>query len=348
MRRDLFEALAPVCPRCLHAAAIEAPLILADVSEERDGRVWQGVLHCSAQDCWQEYPVVDGVPVLVPDPGSFLTNAHAHVLGRTDLGGAVASLIGDALGPGHVHDQTRQHLSLYAGSHFSDWSDPPGEAGLGPVLDAALEMMGPAGPGARIDLGCGTGRGTWSLAARGDVPTVGADLNFSMLRLAQTLALEGEARWERRRIGVVYDPATARLPDAMAALPVDFWAMDAMALPFPAGRFDAALAVNLVDCIPGPTNLIAETARVMAGDAPVVFTTPYDWSATVAEPAAWIGGHSQRGPTGGAGEPVLCETLRQYGLIPQNALDAVPWRLRMHARAVMEYSLHVVACRRAA
>jgi SAM-dependent methyltransferase/uncharacterized protein YbaR (Trm112 family) len=346
MRRDVFEALAPVCPLCLHSRKVVSPLTLAEVSETRAAHVWQGVLHCSDPSCWQEYPIMDGVPIIVPDPAAFLAKSEYAIQFRADFAGGLPSLLGDAIGPGTTYDQTRQHLSIYAGSHFADWSDPPGSAGLAPVLDEALGVM-ERFEGSAIDIGCGVGRGTWALAQHSAQVTLGADLNLAMLRLAQRLALEGEATWERRRIGLVYDPVTVRLPAACADATLDFWAVDAMALPFPEGSFAASLAVNIVDCIPGPTNLIAETSRVLAAGSQAVFTTPYDWSSTVAEKEAWIGGHSQRSPHKGAGEPVLLETLKQYGLTPEHELLDVPWKLALHARSVMHYSLHVVGCRRA-
>lgn len=352
MRAEIFDALAPVCPRCLHADQTESPLRIADVRERRGDHVWQGIIHCANAACWQEYPVLDGVPVLTPDPRQFMVNAHHHILARADLDPVIESLIGDALGPGHSFDQTRQHLSLYAGSHLSDWSTPSADTGLAPVLEAAGDALMAAGsPGGgqpAIDLGCAVGRGTWALAARTGGPVVGADLNFSMLSLAQKLAVDGQIIWPRRRLGIVYDPVLATLPENAAKLPVDFWAMDAMALPFRAGQFAGATAVNLVDCIPGPTNLIAEMARVLVAGAPAVLTTPYDWSPTVAEPAAWMGGHSQRGPGGGAAEPVLTETLRGYGFEPIAEERDLEWRLSLHERSVMHYRLHMVACRRAA
>ncbi len=346
MRKDVFEALSPLCPRCLQAGT-EAPVTINEIAEERAGRVWQGVLACSNSACWQEFPILDGVPIIVPDPATVLKNTHHQILNRTDLMGSLPSIIGDALGPGDLYDQTRQHLSIYAGSHFADWSEPHSDAGLAPVLQKALPLMSAPKEGPAIDLGCGVGRGTWALAQKTGAVTLGADLNLAMMRTAQTLALEGEVRWERRRIGVVYDPVVARLPDAFADASVDFWAVDAMALPFRSGQFGSCSAVNLVDCIPGPTNLIAEMARVLSEGAAALLTTPYDWSATVAEMAVWMGGHSQRGSTGGAGEPVLLETLRSFGLTPENELTGVIWRLALHARAVMHYDLHVVSCTRA-
>ena len=348
MRPEVFEALAPVCPRCLHGAGVEAPLTVGVAAETRGGRLWQGVLHCSNSGCWTEFPVIDGVPVLVADPAEYLRNARAQVLARDDLSEALESLVGDALGPGGEHEATRQHLSIYAEAHYSDWA-----GGAAPDLPAALaaglEALGgadePGIGGPAIDLGGSVGRGGWELARRVS-PVLAADLNFSFLRFAQRLALEGRAEYPRRRVGLVYDRATVALPDGVDGGRLDFWAADAMALPFRAGTFRLATAINLVDSIAGPTEAVAEAARVLAPGGGAVFATPHDWSHNAAEPARWMGGHSQRGPHAGAAEPVLAATLRRHGLEPVAERSGLPWRLRLHARAVMHYDLHLIACRR--
>ena len=347
MRLDTFEALAPICPRCLHTDGIEAPLKLASTYQARSDLVWQGMIHCSNTDCWMEFPIIDGIPALVPDPKTFLQNARHHILLRDDLDADLTGLLTDALGQGSELETTRQHLGLYAGSHFSDWV--PGEDGaaqIPAILDTGWAEMQQAPDGPAIDLGTSVGRGVWEMAARRPGPVLGADLNFSMLRMAQTLMLEGRVTFPRRRVGIVYDTVEAVLPADRVSDQIDFWALDAMALPFRTGQFATATAVNLVDCISGPTNMIAEASRILAPGARAMLTTPYDWSATVTDPVGWMGGHSQRGVVGGAAEPVLTATLTQYGLNPVAESHDVPWLLNVHARSVMHYALHLVVAER--
>ena len=344
MRPDVFEELAPLCPRCLHGGGGEAPLVVADSAETRAGRLWHGILHCSNRACWTEFPVVDGVPVVVTDPGGFIRGAQAHLLARDDLPAAVTGLVGDALGPGGDFDTTRQHLGIYGDAHFSDWTGGRASDLVG-ALQAGLAALGEV-RGPAIDLGGAVGRGGWEMA-RLAAPVVVADLNLAFLRLGQRLMLEGEVHFDRRRVGLVYDRVRVALPADAASERLDFWAVDAMALPFRAGAFGLAAAVNLVDSVAGPTEAIAEAARVLAPGGGAVFATPHVWSANAAEPARWLGGHSQRGPAGGAAEPVLTATLRRHALEPVAERHDLPWTLRLHARAEMRYALHLVACRKA-
>ncbi len=56
--------------------------------------LWHALLHCSNETCWMEFPVIDGVPVIVQDPPGFLTNApitsrpRAMIVPTDDAAGA--------------------------------------------------------------------------------------------------------------------------------------------------------------------------------------------------------------------------------------------------------------------
>ncbi|MDV7143289.1 hypothetical protein R3X27_11405 [Tropicimonas sp. TH_r6] len=345
MRETVFEALAPVCPRCLHGAEQRSPLVVADRLETRADHLWHGTLHCSNPSCWLEFPVIDGIPIIVADPAAALANAQSQLLRRDMLPAPIAGVLADALGAGGEYDLTRQHLSLYAGDHFADWAPESRPANVVETLSRGFDILGEIPDGPAIDLGGSVGRGGWELSRRGLAPVVVADLNIPMMRLGQALALEGHIEIDLRRVGVVYDRVRIDLPEDAGASP-DFWAIDAMMLPFTEDAFSLAAAINLVDCVANPTAVLSEMARTLAPGAGAILSTPYDWAPNATEISLWLGGHSQRGPTAGASEPILRQTLLQAGLpIVGEVLDA-PWRLRMHARAVMEYSLHLLACRR--
>lgn len=346
MRYELFEQLAPVCPRCLHLSGQQSPLKIAERLEERAGHLWHGLLHCTNEECWSEYPVIDGIPVITADPLAFLKNSNHHVLTRTDMPEQIAGMLSDALGAGSEYDTLRQHLSIYANDHYADWMEPSGTSFVAKTIDTGLNALGDTGEGPVLDFGGSVGRGAWEIASRRKGPVLVGDLNFSMLKLAQELMLEGQASFYKRRIGVVYDRVTAHLPAQFADLPVDFWAIDVLALPFLPESFSFASAINLVDCVPGPTEVITEMARILAPDAKALLTTPFDWAPNATEMTGWIGGHSQRGAWSGNGEPVLKATLERAGLKVTVEKSDLPWQLHLHARSVMHYELHMVGCRK--
>ena len=77
-----------------------------------------------------------------------------------------------------------------------------------------------------------------------------------MLRLARQVVTAGEVVYPRRRIGVVYDRRRFQVPVAVPEL-LDFWACDALALPFAPGRFAVVSALNVLDCVSSPQALLA-------------------------------------------------------------------------------------------
>lgn len=348
MRYSHFEALAPLCPRCLHQRGIAAPLVIAERAEERAGDLWQGRLICSASDCQLEFPVIDGVPIITADPRGTVQGLAWQLLRRGDLEPGLESLIGDALGPGTDFDTTRQHQSLYGESHYGDWAGLGIEPGAVAAVAAALGGLGALPEGPALDLGSGPGRTSFELAHQTGRRVLGVDLSLTFLRMAQALRLEGRLRFPRRRVGLVYDPVTAELPGDYAAADVDFWALDVQALPFASGTAALVGMVNVVDCVPNPTALVTEAARIAAPNAGALVTTPFDWSQVATPIEGWFGGHSQRASHQGAAEPVLAATLAQAGWEQVAAHDDLSWRLRLHARSVMTYQLHLSLLRRRA
>ena len=112
MRLDFFEDIRPLCPRCLHFSQAISSLKVAERTEMRGGLLWHGMLHCSMSSCWAEYPVIDGIPVIVPDVPAFLANAQNQILTRHDLPPGLRGMLGDALGLGTPFDTDRQHVNL--------------------------------------------------------------------------------------------------------------------------------------------------------------------------------------------------------------------------------------------
>lgn len=359
MRRRHFEAFAPRCPRCARDEVGRHQLTLDAVLEERDGDVLNGILHCPNPACRHEYPIIDGIPVIVPALGALLAERGIELLLREDLDPVLESLIGDAIGPGTWLDTLRQTLSTYAWDGWADLdpeeADPADGVQPGAVrrcLARLLEMAGEPRAGRVIDCGCGAGRTTFDLAERGaDGLVLGVDINLALLRLARQ-ALAGVVSYPRRRIGIVYD--RRRFPvDLPGAERVDFWACDALALPFAPGAVDLAVALNLLDCVSEPRRLLASLAEAVRPDGRVLLATPYDWSTRATQVETWIGGHSQRAAHGGAGEPFLRALLTE-GAHPQSVAGlgvlaeqaAWPWQTRLHDRSAVLYRAHLLALAR--
>ena len=353
MRLRHFEELAPVCPRCRSGGFGDVGLLLAIIERRAGDDIEEGILHCTRPDCLQEFPIVDGIPIIVPSVAQYIADNLWHITARDDLSETLLSLLGDAVGQNSAFDSSRYHISSYAHDHWGEF-DPEEAGALFPpgavarCLTAGLDLLGApvhAGPG--LDIGCSVGRSSFVLASRVPGLVLGGDLNFAMLRLARRALTRAEVVYPRRRIGLVYDRRGFDVPNDGAER-IDFWAMDAMALPFSAGRFGAISALNLLDCVPDPRAALAGIGAVLRPDGAAVLATPYDWSANATQPRGWIGGHSQRGLGRGAAEPLLRGLLTAgggCGLRLVGEQTDFPWHVRLHDRSTVAYSAHVLAAR---
>ena len=300
--------------------------------------------------------------MIVPEVRKLLTERGIELLLRNDLDPVLESLLGDAMGPDGWFDAMRQTISSFA---WDGWAGlDPDEAPVedGPVpgavcrcLDRLLMMAGPVDVVARaLDVGCGAGRSAFTLAERHSRALVlGIDMNLGLLRLAHGAAY-GTVSYPRRRIGLVYERRrfAVSLPGAER---VDFWACDALALPFAGATADLVAALNVLDCVAEPRRLLAGLAEVLRSDGRLLLATPYDWSTRATPVETWIGGHSQRAAHRGGAEPFLRALLTQ-GEHPQSVaglrlLDetaAWPWQTRLHDRSTVSYRSHLLALARTA
>ncbi len=354
MRLSHFERLRPVCPRCLATRGVAVPLALGIVEAAGADAVRWGTLVCGDDACAMEYPIVDGAPILVPDLRGWMA-ANGHLLTtRTDIPAAMEGVLGDGFGPDSAFNATRQHLSSYGWDHYGDLdpATPDGQAGsIVRCLAAGLERLGPLPAGPALDLGCGAGRTSFELAARGEDLVLGLDLHWPLLMLARRVMERGEAEFPLRRSGIAYD--RQRIEARFAGTErVDFWIGDALFPPFAPRGFALVAAMNVLDCVASPPALLRAIDGMVADGGGAVLATPFDWSTQATPVEAWLGGHSQRGDDAGRCEAVLARLLTP-GAHPQSVErlqllgepSDISWTVRMHDRAVMQYRTHLMMLR---
>ena len=354
MKLAHFEALQPVCPSCRAQRQQLSPLALGRIERHSSDQILEGTLHCQAPECQLEYPIVDGIPLLIPDPRRYIAENVEYLLMRSDLGADMESLIGDCIGPGSLFDLTRQHLSSYCWDSYGDLD--PAENLNGPVqpngvsrcLQAGLERVAQRPQGPALDIGCSVGRSSFSLAADGEELVLGIDTNLAMLRVAQQVLQQRRLRYSRRRVGIVYDRREFDV-DLPGMERVDFWACSALSLPFAPDQFGLAAGLQVLDSVSSPLALLNSLADTLRPGASAILATPYDWSVGATPVEAWIGGHSQRGPSAGAAEPLLRDLLTPGahpasvpGLVLRDEIERFPWHTRTHDRGTMLYDSHIV------
>jgi SAM-dependent methyltransferase len=305
-----------------------------------------------------EYPIIDGVPVIVSDLRTYVSQNIMPILGRSDLSETMETLLGDCCGPGSAFDSYRQHVSTYGFDHYGDLDpeeDKDSPVLPGSVLDLlkhGLSELEERVDGPAIDVGCAVGRTSFELAKTVDDLVLGVDLNFAMLRTAAAILHQGRVAYPRRRVGITFDrrefPAIFE-----GASKVDFWACDGTSLPFADESFSLAASLNVIDCVQSPYDHLKELGRIMKPSGGGLISAPYDWNVNATPIEAWLGGHSQRSESQGASEIMLRSLLsggeHSYAIQELELLsesEAVPWSLRLHDRSFMNYLVHLVVVRK--
>ena len=340
MRLRHFEALGPVCPACRQSGQSH-PLVLEPGALREGADVRAGLLRCTGPACGQAYPIVRGVPILVPDLATWLTaNLHLMLQEAVETD-AVEAVIGAALGPDAAFNLVRQQQSTYGHDHYGDLGTCEDGAGRGTdtappgsvrrALALALSHL-PLEDGPVLDIGCAAGRTTFDLAATGNL-VLGIDLNWQLLAIGRGVLDQGRISYPLRRSGNRFERCTGRA-DLPGADRVDFWVADALALPFPSGRFGHVVGLNVLDCVPEPARLIQEISRALAAGGRLALCTPFDWASHATPPAQWLEGpDAVRALLVSAG-------LAAAGTEAAHSSVKTQWHIRLHDNSAVQYTTH--------
>ena len=361
MRIGHFETLKPVCPRCKSERQVLAPLSLANVSQQTGNIILEGSLVCSNAQCATEYPIIDGIPIILNTIRKYINENFYHITARDDLTAVGESLLGDYSGPGSEFNSMRHYLSTYAWDHYGDKA-PENEFKLhnsssepGSVvncLQAGFSLLDSGIKAPALDVGCAVGRSSFEVAERCGGLTLGIDLNFSLLRVAQKVLRDGRIRFPLKRTGIVFDRHEFSVKFT-AADKVDFWVCDASNLPFDGASFNFVSALNVLDTVNSPAVFLQSINDTLACGGRLLLSTPYDWSPPVPL-QNWFGGHAQRSAHQGSSETVLRNQLSpELNSNPNFKLKMIaeiehhPWRLRVHSRRTAHYDTHILAIEKA-
>ncbi|MEN6375667.1 MAG: methyltransferase domain-containing protein [Smithella sp.] len=347
-----FQTLKPLCPVC-RLANLEYPLELGRIIKGNADEIKEGILVCSNEQCRSEFPVIDGIPIILANLRSYVNQNFLSFISRDDLSATIESLLGDCAGPGSAFDSLRQHLSTYCFAHYGDldaevlFCKQRGAGTIDCLFKKSMALVPEGLGGCIVDIGCSVGRTTFELASQSDGLVLGIDLNFGMLKVAKDIVDKGRITYPLRREGIVYERRS--FPVSFANLSrIDFWVCDAAALPFGREVFSDAVSFNVLDCLWSPNEHLREISRILQPQGKAIISTPFDWSVNVTPVESWLGGHSQRAPHEGLGSSFLHALLgsekspvelRQLQMLRE---EDVPWNLRLHDRSLMQYLTHLM------
>jgi len=289
------------------------------------------VLACA---CGRRYPIVDGVPIVLPEGSEVMRDAITAIVER-DLPPEVAALL-VAGGPDDAaYPRLVEHVSIYMDAHWGDRATPAVELGGRALVEriAALPRVRRA-----VELGCSAGRIVAELAARAD-HVVGLDLQFATLRRARHM-LDGEpVAYPRRMAGRHYAPARAQ---AAAVGNCSLVCGDALDPPLVPGGYDRVVACNVLDSLRVPRQLLSVLDALCAPGGELVITSPYAWQSGVVDERERIGG-----PDPAADVAAILrggQALRTPYAIEDEA--ELPWTLRRDARSQVAYRVHYLRARK--
>ncbi len=347
-----------MCPQCKKNELGEYPLEIGSVLTEKEIGIIEGILICTNPGCRCEYPIIDGIPIIVADIREFIRQSAYSIVKRNNFSEKIESLLGDCMGPGSMHDSIRQYLSTYGYDHYGDLDpgepedseEKPGSI-LGLLSESLPKKIEPV-DGPILDLGCSVGRTSFELSRIFNGMVLGIDLNFTMLQAAVQVLKTGIFTYPKRKLGLTYDRKIIKT-DFMEDKNVDFWACDVLNLPFSDALFSFGLSLNLLDCVSDPYLHLQEIQRILKPGSTAILSTPYDWNQNACPVENWLGGHSQRSQAKGKSERVL-RSLFAKGDHPHAIKNLelmfekqnLPWTVRVHHRSYMKYSVHLMGLKK--
>jgi SAM-dependent methyltransferase/uncharacterized protein YbaR (Trm112 family) len=309
-------ALTLVCPGCRTRTGERLDVRTLDRSGDE--------LVCA---CGLRYPIVDEVPIVLPDPTAPFVEDEMDA-------GAQARLVAD--GPDDApYPRLLEHLSTYVDAHWGDRAAPedPTAYAMAAFADrlAALPHVEAA-----VELGCSAGRIVAELARRAD-HVLGLELSLASLRRARRL-LDGETiAFARRMIGRNYATATVAAADCT----VDrarrrLVCGDALDPPLIPEVYDRVVALNLLDSVARPRQLLSVLDGLCKPGGEVILSSPFAWASHVMQEPERFGGLDP------AAE--LRALLAPRFTVVEEA--EVPWTLRRDARSTVSYRTYWLRARK--
>lgn len=370
MRADLPQLLSLVCPACrrltergrelytlfldqiLRATAPEKPAAAPEVEE--------GFLRCVNPACAQRYPIIGGIPIILPPQeragvgaslGGLAAGQLAALLPLQPATAALLALEGPDDAP---LPRLLEHLSIYLDAHWGDCAAPPpagppgATAGFGGrYLFSALAERAAAPVERAVELGCSAGRGLWELG-RGAGLVVGVELHLGALLAARQLLRGAPLPYARRLIGRHYAPAVLTPPSLPQPQPIfALLCGDALDPPLVPQEFDRVAACNLLDSVRSPAGLLSVVDGLCVPGGELLLASPYSWQSAVMPEGARLGGADPAAElrrlleSGGVGLAAGLEAT--YTIEAEHEL---PWELRRDARSAHAYTVHLLRARK--
>lgn len=280
---------------------------MARFEDSRD-EIKEGVLTCS--QCQEQYPVLLGIPILMPEIPKFLRANYYWLMGVCRFNGGlgpemqaylVAQILRDLekadeeLFPGQERYGRAQasdffrRISSYLINHYDNLmdlveKDDPiyvflsqyGHKNPHTVLERMVSSQGNGRNGVAVEVGCSVG-GFAARLSRSFKFVYGVDVSFEALVLARRILKHLPKPLVRYRVYREREQYCWRRLKAPRCEKVEFLCASGSALPLRDRSVDAVCTANVIDIVPEPLCLLQEKIRVLREDGLFLMSDPYDF-----------------------------------------------------------------------
>jgi uncharacterized protein YbaR (Trm112 family)/SAM-dependent methyltransferase len=315
-----------VCPGCRTLSA-----------DRLDVRTLEDHGDTLACECGRRYPIVDGIPIVMKDASAYLRAEMATIVER-ELSPEVAALLVEDGPDDAPYARMLEHVSIYLDAHWGDRAEPPPDPGyaLAPLVEriAARPRVGLA-----VELGCSVGRALAELRAE---RSIGIDMHVGALRRARRILAGERVAYARRIVGRHYSPAAITAGPSIPAVQRQLLCSDVLDPPLLPEVFDRVVALNMLDSVPHPMQLLSVIDGLCAPGGEIILACPYQWQSSVMAEHERFGGADPAG----ALRAILSSGhgLRQTYTVEDEA--EIPWTLRRDARSMVTYRTHYLRARK--
>jgi SAM-dependent methyltransferase len=331
---------------------IHASVEVGKVYREEGKELLEAILACADPRCGATYPVMEGVPIVLKDIGSWWRQSKPSLSSVRSAAPGIRDFFDGLEARGAAGIDARSLSGTYLDFHYGEFVDTP--CPPAPFSDAVNDsywekIVGMARPesgmrhGRSLDLGCSVGRFAFELARFSGL-VVGIDRDFEKVSVAARLRRRRELVFERRELGKAFRRVEGAFDPPQNVL---FLVGDALDPPFPAGSFDLVGALNLLDNVGVPLMLLGQMDALLRDGGIMLLGNPYEWRTEIADPAEWLETETVDAPSF-LRRILEGKELARTGLrftVEQEHAE-VPWMLRGHARRWTLFLSHMIKARK--
>jgi SAM-dependent methyltransferase/uncharacterized protein YbaR (Trm112 family) len=353
LQEDLIEQIEFICPRCRHGSdegVVQASLELGHVFKKEDGFVLEGFFVCSNADCGCNYPVLNGVPIILKDIKGWW---HSEKSSLSVVAGDAPEMREYFAKLSHREPLCHAEMSLissYMDLHYGTFEDSifPSASWIDSkeFWKKVVEIAKPNKDEIyrrSLDLGCSVGRYTFDLARFSEL-AIGIDIKFNTVSRAALFQRTKKIFYERRKHGRCFEEIETTYSPSQNVL---FLIADALDPPFKGETFDFVTALNLIDNVKLPLVLIGQMDALLKQGGSLILGAPYEWQTEICDAEEWL-------ETDDMDSPEMLKSILEGRLFPQMGITYeifedifdIPWLMRYHNRHWGLFLLHLLKAKK--